>query len=895
MTSPVLVGRGEELAMLTAAVTNAPSVVFVEGEEGVGKTRLVAELAGVVGHCQPLRDPFPYGVIFECLGASADKLTGRLGAITGALRPYLPELADRLPPEPLGDPAAERHRLFRAVRDLITATGRLTLVIEDIHWADEGTRQLLRFILTDQPPELSLVLTYRREDLPGGTTLGRAFRPKRSTHIVLKPLDPDSVRSLAEAILRRPVSHEFATTLHKRTAGIPLVVEETMRALRNPDARLLDTVEVPASLREAMIERLDGLPTIARGIAEAAAVLGVPAGIEALSAIAVETQARTQQAITKLLEAGVLIEPIQNKYGYRHALARRTVYDSLPGPRRQELHLRSVRVLSRLQPRPLVQLAEHCKRAGLLQDWLRYGEQAADTAMDAGDASTAIELRCALVSEPEVPAADVDRLATKLCQDALAGLHQHEVTAQFERLLADPRLSDEVRGEVQLGLGLVLVRGYDEIDRGRTEIELALPALAHRPERALRGMAVLAMPYLGTAPLAEHLVWLRKVEECLPDAPSVRIALLANVLGARIHIEGVIDELTPPQADDPESTRQLARLYNNIADSYSWVGHYRWAARYLRTGLDLATRSGAPYIVGTAEATRIRLDWLAGRWSGLDERARQLAEVYEHLQPVTAELYLVRGWLATAQGDWDTAVGCFRQTGLDAPESAIAPVVIAAFGGMVSLLLARDDPEGTACQADIGLKVLRRKGVWSWAGEIAGQAVEAYLKAGRDEDAHALSRELATALISLDAPLARAALTVCRAHLGFETFEAARRHYDSLGQPYRAAQLAERGATTPEALNELAAQYELLGATTDAARCRHLIRTTGGPVPSRRGRRGYGNELSPRELDVARLLAAGQTNREIASALFLSRRTVEQHVANILRKMGVSSRQDLIS
>src|ERR1043165_1080526 len=134
MTSPVLVGRGEELALLTAAVADAPSVVFVEGEEGVGKTRLVAELGGsVVAHCQPLRDPFPYGVIFESLGACAERLTGRLGAITGALRPYLPEIADRLPPapEPLGDPAAERHRLFRAIRDLITAMGRFTLVIED--------------------------------------------------------------------------------------------------------------------------------------------------------------------------------------------------------------------------------------------------------------------------------------------------------------------------------------------------------------------------------------------------------------------------------------------------------------------------------------------------------------------------------------------------------------------------------------------------------------------------------------------------------------------------------------------------------------------------------------------------------------------------------------------
>jgi DNA-binding NarL/FixJ family response regulator len=896
-SSPVLVGRGAELDMLVTAVASAPSVVFVEGEEGVGKTRLVGELAdALVGHCQPLREPFPYGVIFECLGSSVHRLTGELGAVTGVLRPYLPELAARLPdtPEPLGDPAAERHRLFRAVRDLLTAMGRLVLVIEDIHWADEGTRQLLRFVLTNPPPDLSLVLTYRREDLPGGTTLGRAFRTPLSTHIVLRPLDIDGVRTLAEAILGRSVTAGFATTLHRRTAGIPFVVEETVHALRNPDARLLDTVEVPASLREAILERLDGLPGTARSIAEAVAVLGVPSGIETLSTIAAETHTRTQLAITRLLEVGVLVESAENKYGYRHALAQRTVYDSLPGPRRQELHVRSVRVLSRLEPRPLVQLAAHCKHAGLLEDWLRYGEKAADNAMDAGDASTAIELRLALVSEPDVPAADVDRLAIKLCQDALAGLHQHEVTAQIERLLADPRLSPEVRGEVQLGLGLVLVRGYDEIDRGRSEIEQALPALEHRPERALRGMAVLAMPYLGTAPLREHLVWLRRVEEGLDTAPGVRIALLANVAGARIHIHGAIEPIESLPADDPESTRQLARLYNNIADSYSWVGHYDRVKQYLSTGLDLATRSGAPYIVGTAEATRIRVDWLTGNWSDLDSRASRLTEVYEHLQPVTAELRLVRGWLAAARGDWDRAAECFIGTGLAAPEGAIAPVVIAAFGGMVDLSLALGDLPAAVLNADAGLKLLRRKDVWSWAGELVPQAVLAYIRAGCEMKALEVTEALQAGLAGMDAPLAHAALALCRAHLDGE-YLAAQHEYEKLGLHYRATQIAERQTHDPEVLGELASRYESIGATSDAARCRHLVRTTGGPVPSRRGRRSYGNELSPREHDVARLLASGRTNREIAQALFLSRRTVEQHVASVLRKMGVASRQDLIS
>ncbi|OXM40407.1 hypothetical protein CFP75_43650, partial [Amycolatopsis alba DSM 44262] len=113
--------------------------------------------------------------------------------------------------------------------------------------------------------------------------------------------------------------------------------------------------------------------------------------------------------------------------------------------------------------------------------------------------------------------------------------------------------------------------------------------------------------------------------------------------------------------------------------------------------------------------------------------------------------------------------------------------------------------------------------------------------------------------------------------------------------------IAERAARCRLAGNEdvaetfaaLAESFDHLGATRDASRCRHAFRSTGAVAPSRRGRRGYGDELSPRERDVARLLAAGHTNREIAEVLFLSRRTVEQHVASVLRKLKVRSRNEL--
>ncbi|MBB5935444.1 ATP-binding protein [Streptomyces zagrosensis] len=937
-SSPVLIGREWELRTLHTAVAAAPSVIFVEGEAGVGKSRLIAELINAMGdgpplvavqHCQPLRDPFPYGVVLECLSQCAGQVgqvRGKLSAVVGALRPYLPELADSLPSAlpALGDPAAERHQLFRAVRDLLAALGRVVLVIEDMHWADEGTRQLLRFVMTDPPPGLSLVMTYRREDLVGNAPLGRPFRPPPSAagaHLTLAPLDANGVRELVEAILGNPVAPGFAEIMWQRTAGIPFVVEEATCALRAMEGRLgtdevtarrlLDIVEVPVLLREAMVERMHALPDDARAVAQASAVLGVPASDALLSAVAGVKWSRAH--VTRLLEQAVLVEVAENEYSFRHALAQRAVYGSLSGPYRQGLHVRAVRELAQLDPPPLVRLALHCRSAGLTADWLRYSEAAAAAAMRAGDAFTAMELLVAAVAEPTARAADLDRLAINLCESALINLHHQEAIAQIEQLSSDPRLSDEVRGEVHLWLGLLLIRKVGAMARGRAEIELAVEALHGRPERRLRGMAVLALPYISTAPFAADLVWMERVEESLEalEPGGLRTELLASVLGARVLVgdPGVWDRLSLlPSVSEPVEAgtlRALARAHCNLADGCAWAGYYGRAREYLHSGLDLAKRAGAPYVVGTAEGTRARLDWHVGDWDGLAERIEQLTQTYAHLLWVTSELNLVKGWLATARGDWGRAETAFKATRMDQPDSAVIPVAVAAIGGMATLLLNRGDTTAACGYADRGAALIRRKGLWAWAGELACPAVEAYVAAGRLDDAHTFVADLAAGLNEVDAPLAQASLLAARAQLAEAAGDMAGAArlcaeaigcFTDLGTPYRLAQLTETVAARAidiTELTDLARTYEELGATSDAARCRHLIRSAGVSTPSPRGRRGYGNELSPREREVRRLVAHGRTNREIAQAMFLSPRTVEEHVAKVLRKLGVKSRQEV--
>ncbi|GLW91163.1 ATP-binding protein [Actinokineospora globicatena] len=920
-----LVGRDAELAALLGAVRHPPSAVFVEGQAGVGKTRLVAEFVAaaraedarvVLGSCQPMADPFPYGVLLDCLSQCGDHL-GEPGPVTGALRDLLPELADRLPPapRPLVDPEAERHRVFRAVRDLLCCLGPTVLVLEDLHWADEETRHVLRFVLANPPPGLSVVATYRREDLRTGAPLGRAFHVPHGVtgvNLVLRPFDTTQVRAMVDALVGSAVtSQRFAEVLAGETAGIPFVVEETVRALPDPvrDVRLgsaaarrvLAGIDVPVLVADAIMERMGALPPEARAVAEAVAVLGVPEPIDVLDAVAGKAAA---EHVTTLVASGVLVEQKGNRYGFRHDIARRAVYAALPGPRRWDLHERAVAVLSTVDQPPLVRLAAHARAAGITGQWMRYSELAAEAAEDAKDVPAAVDLLSQVLADPAISAEDTNRLATTLCGYAMTGLPGGPVTARVEGLLSDPRLTPDVRGEVHLWFGLLLQREAGEVDRGAEEIARAIALLGDQPERAVRGMAAMAGPYLGTASVAEHQASLGRVEEIIEHLPTLalRTAMLATTLGGRLIVgdpsswERIAQLPSPSDVHDPEEIHHLARAHCNVADACSWIGHYGRARTFLRTGIALAERVAASYVVGTAEATAVRLDWLSGRWTGLEQRIDRLVDAYENLL-LTQDLNLTRGWLAAARGDWMRAQAAFEAA------TGSFPVGISAAGGMAGMLLTRGEAAAAEDQVERGVALLRRKGAWVWSGDILPQAVDCYLANGHVDAAHQLVAEATTGLRGFDAPLAQAALTACHARLASDRDEADRLYREAidqhraLGLPYRATQLAEQAEgddlADPSVIDALVQSYDSLGATVDAARCRHRSRGIGVATPSRRGRRGYGSELSPREQDVARLLAGGHTNREIAQALFLSRRTVEEYVVKVRRKLNAPSRHDV--
>ncbi|MDT0378037.1 AAA family ATPase [Streptomyces sp. DSM 42041] len=966
--APVLVGRTGELHALLDAVTHPPSVAFVEGEAGIGKTRLIREALGhpsvrgrrvLLGTCQPLREPFPYGPVFDLLRRLAKRLPTGLDPVCGALRPYLPELAGSLPPgpEPLRDLRAGRHQLFRAVRALLEALGGVVIVVEDLHWADDGTRDLLRFLVDDPPDGLAVVLGYRREDLPGaGLPLGRAYRhPPGTTSVLipLGPLDVPSVRSLyASLTASAEASGEFAAELHRRTAGIPLVLEEVIRALpgdvrqrwRDVEAGrdALDEMEVPALLRDAIADRMAGLSPAAADAVRAAAVLQVPAGERLIAAVmdgpgtpALSPNGATRgtsgppngtadgtadgaaAALREALRAGVLHESGADRYGFRHSLARQAVYAALPGPDRHRLHRRAREVLAAEQPQPLVQLAHHARQAGPVSEWQRYAEAAAASAREMGDVALAVQVLEELLSDARLERLECARIAAELSRDAVVGLAHRRATRLLSRVVRDDRIPEGLRGEIRLNLGLLLYNQAGNYTEGRVATELAVEELRDRPALAARGMAALAFPSWDVHPLATCERWIERAEELVAGEgdPALRTAVRGNHLALRMSTgdpeAAAAAERLIREAGADSDVRQVARACGNFAEAATSLGHYAAAWRYRAEGRRLAAQCGAAFFEGIVEGTALRLEWYAGRWTGLAERARHTLEVVQGVSGIAADARLVLGLLASARGEWDEAVEQLEAAGLADPGNAPAPILACASAATARLHLARGEPEAGCAEAESGVARIRRKGVWVWAGDLAPMAVAALVRAGRPENGARIADEFAAGIEGRDAPLARAALRACRGVLAAasgrqdeaaEVFGAAREAYAALPQPYSAARTGEAAARCrlaaglPDASEELAAvaeEFAALGATRDAARCRRVLRGSGVVLPSRRGRRGYGDALSPRETEVARLVALGRTNREIADVLFLSPRTVEQHVARVLRKLNVSSREEI--
>ncbi len=917
-------------------------MAIVEGEAGIGKTRLVHEALGhsaignrqvLVGHCHRLREPFPLGPVIEALrGADIAAASGSSSSLVGALRPLLPELAAHLPacPEPLSDPRAQRHRVFRALREMLSALGSVVCVLEDMHWADESTLELLSFLLSDPPSELALVLTSRMDDADGMALVMRALsHPSRrvlKARIELPPLSEAQVRALACSVLDIDEPEElpgmFADHLYERTGGIPFVVEEVMSLLRDRGAVSSEpgALEVPRAVRDCILERFDALAADAQLVAGAAAVVENPVGEDLLGKVAGLPPARVRRGLTEALRVGLLAEKPKPSYSFRHALAAQAVYEHVPAPQRRWLHLRAARALeSGLDPLPLSQIAHHFREADLPRQWMRYAEAAAKSAHDEGDDRSATQLLQEALATPGLGHAARVRMATELGIAALYSVAPIGAIALLERVLEEEDLTATVRGELRFSLCRLRFHAGDA-GAWREQMARAVDELEGRPALAARAMINLAQPArLTDDTLADHLAWLERALDAAQrqDDPVTHVAASAQRATILLTIGDpagweALDEI-PTGGGSAEERLQLLRGYHSLAQAALDLGYSRRAEELLDRAEAIHEEIDHTWWKLWLAGTRASLDWTVGRWERLEARVRALVEHTANTPGASLEDHVVLGSLLLSRGAVEDAARSLTSTLIAARGALWAPPLVAASGHLARIHLDRGEVDAAGGVAGRALDVVRRKGLWVCAAKVAPMAVDVLLAQGDRPAARQLVGEFASGLRARDAPAARAALAICRGALAeadgrhaeaCRSFARAERAWHSQPYPYAAALARERRAVClfgqrdergGELLVGALETFEALGARWDAARVRAQLRSQGTvlPYPLRGGRKSYGRELSPKESEVARLAGMGWSNREIATALFISPHTVAGHVSSALRKLGLTSRQVL--
>ncbi|WP_143662420.1 ATP-binding protein, partial [Streptomyces sp. f51] len=730
------VGRERELSLLLAAVRHPPALILVEGEGGIGKSRLVAEAgaelaqegrAVLTGYCQPLREPLPYGPMVDALRKIGPWLpSSGISPAAGALAPLLPDLADRLPdPLPRGsDPLAERQRVLEAVRSVIEAIGSAVLVIEDLHWVDTATRELLQLLIRDLPAGLSLLLTYRPEDLPPRTPiLGSAYRrlPGGSgTTIRLNRLEERHIQELAVSALGKHASRQLESVLFARSEGLPLVIEEDLITLSEQgrwqslrDARELERSEVPAGLREAVTERLEHLSPAATAVVDAAAVLAVPASEELLAELAGLEAAQGAEALTEALHASVLCEHATGRYDFRHNLAQQVAYQHIPGPGRRRLHRRAVAALEALSPAPLVQIAHHTRAAGDREAWFGRAERAVDHAAELGDTGTAGDLLRQILAEFQLPGDMRSRAALALAQIAVDGVDYTANAQILRRLLADPELPAVTRGEIRLGLGILLIN-HAEDRSGFAELEQSVAELEGRPERQARAMIAMVVNDWD-----DHRIrWVEKAELLVRD--STDEAAKAAVRATRITAlafagdPGVWEllERLPRRGEDLEVLRQTSRALYNTADCGVSLGHDRRAHALLVETREVAKRSGSLHLEAHCQVELLRLEFHAGRWAGLEERFATLSAAYPDVTFVGSEQNHCLAALDLAHGRRSAALERYRNDASDGQRTPDVSRALRAAAGTVAVHLAQGTDREAWAAAAPAVALLERTGVW---------------------------------------------------------------------------------------------------------------------------------------------------------------------------------------
>ncbi len=693
VSSPVLVGRSGQLSALAAALAAAgcgsPSTIMIGGEAGVGKTRLVNEFAGgarrtgvrvLTGGCLELgAGGLPFAPFISVLrelvrDLGAAGVAGMLpGAATRELARLLPEFGEPAGPDGAGEAQARLFEQILLLLEHLAEASSLVLVIEDMHWADRSTRDVLAFLIRNQPSldRALIVVTYRSDELhrndplrPLPAELGRIGWV---TRLELGRLNRQDTRQLVAQIISREASDDLLAAVYRRSEGNPLFVEALL------DEGELGSV-LPESLRDLLVASVRRLPEETQEVLRIASAGGERTGHRLLAAVTGLDGAGLARALRPAVAANVLLTD-PDSYMFRHALIREAVHDELLPGERGQLHSRFAEAIGAdpalvMPGRAPIEHAYHWYAAhdttrALVSAWqaadqlgrsLAYAEQLAmlSRVLELWDgvpgAAQRIDADHVAVLEAAVQAAELageDDRGILLAQAAL-----REIDTSVEPVRAALLL--EICGSLKYHLGradyaedLRMAVRLVPPDPPSTARARVLESLAHRTLRVHGGW-----PDAELRTVAEEaVVTARRCGDAATEAAALVTLACAEPIGGNVErIRALLAEARSVAAR-AEAYQPLLSVAITESDMLEGAGLHELAAGVAREGLATAREHGVARTYGAVLASNLAEPLVSlGRW---DEAGEVIERALQLVPPKVGRTYLQRlaGDVALARGD----------------------------------------------------------------------------------------------------------------------------------------------------------------------------------------------------------------------------------------------------
>ncbi|GHE27768.1 helix-turn-helix transcriptional regulator [Streptosporangium violaceochromogenes] len=935
--SPVFVGREAELSGLTEAFERTfkrardttAVTVLLGGEAGVGKTRLIgcfAERAAkdgahvLIGGCVELSTE---GFAYAPFTAAIRQLVRESGAEEVAA--LLPEgaardLARLLPEfgEPSGDVGSEtaRARLFEQILTLLERLAErrpVVLIIEDAHWADRSSRDLIAFLSRNlRTAPVLMILTYRSDELhrqhPLRQVLAELGRVDGVLRLELPRLTRDEVAAQMTGILGRTPEFTQVGKVFERSEGIPLFVEALVEC--GGDGAF------PDSLHDLMVGTVEQLPDETQRVLRVAAAGGIRVGHDLLAAVSGLSDVALEDALRPAVEANVLQVADGRAYAFRHALIREAVHDDLLPGEHVRLHARFAEEIGAdraLVPhgRAPIEIAHHWYAArddlwALISAWEAAGKAAKTFAYNealqllervltlwskVSDASERIGADHTTVLEHAAETAhvcgEIDRgiRFTKAALDELDESTEPERVAKLVVRLSQLKLSKRkpgVLGDLRHAARLVPEPGLDR---------------AHVLSKLGSFLTFSGEVAEGTALTEEALKIAREHgDECLEADLLLNLALGHSIGGS--HDETIAVNATAQAIGERKGAgRIILRALGNNVDALNSMGRSTEAIELALEGERLARKYGryrsSGVFIANNRAEALEVLGRFGEAAELAERALAMdppLRTRHHLRRIRAEV-------AVARGETEVVQAVLGEVDAFTVQEEFTQEWTTNIRLKVGLHLLAGEPLAALEVAEQAMRDHRATGTpmlgWRTLATLAG--VGEVTEALAPERAAALNdrvRRAEAAMKALNPVAAAYRLCVLREH------DAAAAAWEKLGRPHmraRALLHAGRAAAAAGARESAAVRLRTAHPVALALSARplsdeieslarrvgvSLTEETTGAVPL----------LTPREREVLRLVALGRSNRAIAAELFISAKTVSAHVSNILGKLGVSTR-----